>query len=117
MDAFDIVLHSPDNIAPVGVLHPSKFHLERKSPGQFVEDLGRTDRVHEVEEVVSEGLFEGEPDTHSLSALEKFQNFASECCSTSRRSGDFVTVSCRARLCTSAYGELAPGAILFFALA
>ncbi|CAN1234009.1 Diphthine--ammonia ligase [Linum perenne] len=30
LDEFQILLHSPDSIAPVGVLHPSKFHLERK---------------------------------------------------------------------------------------
>ncbi|KAJ7556730.1 hypothetical protein O6H91_05G095500 [Diphasiastrum complanatum] len=31
LDGFNIVLHSPDSIASVGVLHISNFHLERKS--------------------------------------------------------------------------------------
>ncbi|KAF8401936.1 hypothetical protein HHK36_012887 [Tetracentron sinense] len=30
LDDFQIVLHSSDSIAPVGVLHPSAFHLEHK---------------------------------------------------------------------------------------
>lgn len=31
LDKFEVVLHSPDQIAPVGVLHPLEFHLEQKS--------------------------------------------------------------------------------------
>ncbi|KAJ0237093.1 Diphthamide synthase [Hirschfeldia incana] len=30
LDEFQVVLHSPDSIAPVGVLHPTTFHLEKK---------------------------------------------------------------------------------------
>ncbi|KAL5566863.1 hypothetical protein UlMin_030027 [Ulmus minor] len=30
LDEFQIILHSSDSIAPVGVLHPLAFHLERK---------------------------------------------------------------------------------------
>ena len=30
LDEFEVTLHSPDQIAPVGVLHPVKFHLEAK---------------------------------------------------------------------------------------
>ncbi|CAH8259295.1 unnamed protein product [Arabidopsis lyrata] len=30
LDEYQVVLHSPDSIAPVGVLHPSTFHLEKK---------------------------------------------------------------------------------------
>ncbi|KAL6989050.1 diphthine--ammonia ligase, partial [Sarracenia purpurea var. burkii] len=30
LDEFDIVLHSSDSIAPVGILHPLAFHLENK---------------------------------------------------------------------------------------
>lgn len=32
LDEFEVALHSPDQIAPVGVLHPTKFHLEAKDP-------------------------------------------------------------------------------------
>ncbi|GKV12537.1 hypothetical protein SLEP1_g23666 [Rubroshorea leprosula] len=31
LDEFQVVLHSSDSIAPVGVLHPLKFHLEKKA--------------------------------------------------------------------------------------
>ncbi|KAF8054057.1 hypothetical protein N665_1354s0017 [Sinapis alba] len=30
LDEFEVKLHSPDSIAPVGVLHPTIFHLEKK---------------------------------------------------------------------------------------
>lgn len=30
LDKFQVVLHSPDQIAPVGVLHPLEYHLEKK---------------------------------------------------------------------------------------
>ncbi|KAF9609818.1 hypothetical protein IFM89_018672 [Coptis chinensis] len=30
LDGFEVVLHSSDSIAPVGVLHPTTFHLEHK---------------------------------------------------------------------------------------
>ena len=30
LDEFEVKLHSPDSIAPVGVLHPTVFHLEKK---------------------------------------------------------------------------------------
>jgi diphthine-ammonia ligase len=30
LDEFEIVLHSSDSIAPVGVIHPLAFHLENK---------------------------------------------------------------------------------------
>ncbi|OMO84452.1 hypothetical protein CCACVL1_10814 [Corchorus capsularis] len=36
LDEFQVVLHSPDSIAPVGVLHPLKFHLERKSKSNLI---------------------------------------------------------------------------------
>ncbi|KAJ4887491.1 endoribonuclease [Raphanus sativus] len=30
LDEFEVKLHSPDSIAPVGVLHPTIFHIEKK---------------------------------------------------------------------------------------
>lgn len=30
LDKFEVILHSPDQIAPVGVLHPLEYHLEKK---------------------------------------------------------------------------------------
>ena len=100
------MLHSPDNIAPVGVLHPSQFHLESKHIGHAVEDLGQIHQVREVE-VNSEELLQSDSDTYdSHFPLEDYENFKLECCSASRRNGDFVTVSCQRRSYTDAYGEL-----------
>ncbi|CAM6112575.1 unnamed protein product [Calypogeia fissa] len=45
LDEFTIRLHSPDTIAPVGVLHPTKFHLEYKSQDR---DPGLTEMLFEV---------------------------------------------------------------------
>lgn len=30
LDKFEVILHSADQIAPVGVLHPLEYHLEKK---------------------------------------------------------------------------------------
>ncbi|CAH8361559.1 unnamed protein product [Eruca vesicaria subsp. sativa] len=43
LDEFQVVLHSPDSIAPVGVLHPTIFHLEKKGnpdPGSLEDEPG-----------------------------------------------------------------------------
>lgn len=56
LDDFQVVLHSSDSIAPVGVLHPVAFHLERKeltsasSGSNFNNDicLEEMNPVHEV---------------------------------------------------------------------
>lgn len=57
LDKFRVILHSPDSIAPVGVLHPLAFHLESKrevvsisSSGANNQDgLEKMDRVCEVQ--------------------------------------------------------------------
>lgn len=38
LDDFQVVLHSPDSIAPVGVLHPSAFHVEPKGLSTYTSD-------------------------------------------------------------------------------
>ncbi|KAK4754754.1 hypothetical protein SAY87_008511 [Trapa incisa] len=55
LEEFETVLHSRDSIAPVGVLHPLAFHLEKKeetnSLGSFPNDnnlCGRDGLVYEV---------------------------------------------------------------------
>ncbi|KAE9447998.1 hypothetical protein C3L33_20099, partial [Rhododendron williamsianum] len=42
LDEFDIVLHSSDSIAPVGILHPLAFHLESKLAAETVSDIERS---------------------------------------------------------------------------
>lgn len=56
LDKFEIVLHSPDQIAPVGVLHPLEYHLEKKLASLSdidnnkinEESVGEFNLVHEV---------------------------------------------------------------------
>lgn len=54
LDEFQIILHSPDSIAPVGVLHPLTFHLEDKLLGDHekINNLNhkKISLVHEVQD-------------------------------------------------------------------
>ncbi|XP_034221814.1 diphthine--ammonia ligase isoform X2 [Prunus dulcis] len=45
LDEFQVILHSSDSIAPVGVLHPLAFHLENKAQSC---SLGSSDKTHEM---------------------------------------------------------------------
>ncbi|CAI0385191.1 unnamed protein product [Linum tenue] len=42
LDESQIFLASPDSIAPVGILHPSKYHLERKGEPVFMHGSDKT---------------------------------------------------------------------------
>lgn len=44
LDKYQVVMHSADSIAPVGVLHPLAFHLENKGD---VQSLKTVDKIHE----------------------------------------------------------------------
>ncbi|CAA2954688.1 Hypothetical predicted protein [Olea europaea subsp. europaea] len=52
LDKFQVVLHSSDHIAPVGVLHPLAFHLEKKLDSASPSDIGGSNEVT-VEEMDS----------------------------------------------------------------
>ncbi|KAL5770554.1 hypothetical protein ACOSP7_014708 [Xanthoceras sorbifolium] len=43
LDEFQVVLHSADSIAPVGVLHPLAFHLEKKEASASLSGSQRTE--------------------------------------------------------------------------
>ncbi|KAK3200759.1 hypothetical protein Dsin_024174 [Dipteronia sinensis] len=43
LDEFQVVLHSADSIAPVGVLHPLAFHLEKKESSPSLNGSQRTE--------------------------------------------------------------------------
>ncbi|KAK9291859.1 hypothetical protein L1049_019809 [Liquidambar formosana] len=45
LDEFQVVLHSSDSIAPVGVLHPLAFHLESKAESTSLSGINRNDDV------------------------------------------------------------------------
>ncbi|XP_054819540.1 diphthine--ammonia ligase isoform X1 [Prosopis cineraria] len=46
LDEYQVVMHSSDSIAPVGILHPLAFHLENKADAQ---PLRSQDNEHEME--------------------------------------------------------------------
>ncbi|KAK4276262.1 hypothetical protein QN277_019230 [Acacia crassicarpa] len=59
LDEYQVVMHSSDSIAPVGILHPSAFHLENKADAQplsshvnehKLEKLGNVFEVHDFPE-------------------------------------------------------------------
>ncbi|XP_022719039.1 diphthine--ammonia ligase [Durio zibethinus] len=62
LDEFQVVLHSSDSIAPVGVLHPLKFHLERKATNSLSDNDKTNDlcrkNISSVFEVQGENLQE-----------------------------------------------------------
>lgn len=56
LDKYEVILHSSDQIAPVGVLHPLEYHLEKKLVPLSETDeekineapVGESNLVHEV---------------------------------------------------------------------
>lgn len=100
LEEFQTVLHSPDSIAPVGVLHPLAFHLEKKEESSSLASYPEANNVHHgiaglVYEVKNDGLdgCEGKYDTlaHStaiagtmedrlqISAKQKIRLFSISC--------------------------------------
>lgn len=45
LDKFEVILHSSDQIAPVGVLHPLEYHLEKKLVPLSVTENGKINEV------------------------------------------------------------------------
>ncbi|XP_020211998.1 diphthine--ammonia ligase isoform X2 [Cajanus cajan] len=45
LDEYQVVMHSSDSIAPVGILHPLAFHLENKADVQY---LKSQEKIHEI---------------------------------------------------------------------
>lgn len=59
LDKFQVVLHSSDQIAPVGVLHPLEYHLEKKLVSLSASDNDKSNDVtveefNSVREVVGD---------------------------------------------------------------
>ena len=81
LDEFQLVLHDSNPIAPVGILHPLKFHCEDKtnspvsdsnrSNGSCLEDMGSVIEVHsESLDIVEEKCHPSDV-TSDLTQLEK----------------------------------------------
>lgn len=100
LDKFDIILHSSDSIAPVGVLHPLAFHLESKLK---TESLGHSDKSDNttpenmgiVHEVLGDCLQERGGDYPSLGQnLELAEITGHEIHISKTRKDDTFSISC-----------------------
>lgn len=48
LEQYQVVLHSSDSIAPVGILHPLAFHLENKADTQSLRLQGNTHKMEKL---------------------------------------------------------------------
>lgn len=99
LDKFHVILHSPDSIAPVGVLHPLAFHLEHKSAisslsssnANIHDGLEKLDHIYEVQgDGLQSCLVKCQP--MSLAENSDMANKSSLCISTFKR--DTFSVGC-----------------------
>ncbi|MCO5605345.1 hypothetical protein L7F22_059528 [Adiantum nelumboides] len=119
LDEFDIVQHSPDTIAPVGVLHPSKFRLDCKvatSPSlqptsePIVKDIG----VKFEESRVSHSKTDDASSQSWQSVLIRDSNVQFDSCS--RRHGTFSVHSCWTKSCVNNFGIAEELGFVLFAI-
>ncbi|XP_058101566.1 diphthine--ammonia ligase isoform X2 [Magnolia sinica] len=95
---FQVVRHSSDSIAPVGILHPSSFHLEYKKESTSFSNNGKPDSSSEK----TGHVCEVEADSVSTSVLNcQSADLASDICTvmdaklhTSRTKRDTFSICC-----------------------
>ncbi|CAL5193147.1 unnamed protein product [Lathyrus oleraceus] len=75
LDKYQVVMHSSDSIAPVGVLHPLAFHLENKADIQSLETV---DKIHEGRMQKRGPVFEVHDSLERLEATCKPLDFADQ---------------------------------------
>ena len=66
LDESQVILHSSDSIAPVGVLHPVAFHLQSKAESHSLES---SNNFHEICEEKLGFLYEVQGDTEAGDAI------------------------------------------------
>lgn len=74
LEEFQVILHSSDSIAPVGILHPLAFHLETKAESASLGDCDKMNDLHHenmglVYEVQDESSEECEDATESVAGV------------------------------------------------
>ncbi|KAG5405387.1 hypothetical protein IGI04_011506 [Brassica rapa subsp. trilocularis] len=89
LDEFEVKLHSPDSIAPVGVLHPTIFHLEKKGstdssslenePGLVFEVQGDGPNTTEATRQLDNGIVDHTRTRVNLSKTGKDNTFSIFC--------------------------------------
>lgn len=76
LDEFQIVLHSSDAIAPVGIVHPLAFHLEKKMESKSSNAI---DEVSNVFQGNVDKVFEVQGDAHQEGeAVDEFVAISSK---------------------------------------
>lgn len=107
LDEYDIILHSSGTIAPVGVLHPLKFHLESKASELSSLQIPLKPLVSEVRGSIGEDVIE-QQDSDACMPMPTSELAGQSVLDlhiTSRRlQGSFSTISCWIGTCTSAKG-------------
>ncbi|KAL3819364.1 hypothetical protein ACJIZ3_005269 [Penstemon smallii] len=99
LDKFQVILHSPDQIAPVGVLHPLEFHLEKKlelpSPSDSDKSIEVTfGELNSVHEVLGDGLDIGESPCEKSSVVSDLAYTNQELHIAKSRKDDTFSISC-----------------------
>ncbi|XP_042399116.1 diphthine--ammonia ligase-like [Zingiber officinale] len=95
LDKFEVILHSPDHIAPVGILHPLTFHLQHKdelsSSNTSIASLTKAGYVCEVQ-----GESKSDDTVESLSTSLQYDIPANKNLrlSISRSNKDMLSISC-----------------------
>ncbi|KAJ0966505.1 hypothetical protein J5N97_023422 [Dioscorea zingiberensis] len=99
LDKFQVLLHSPDSIAPVGILHPTAFHLEHKqetsslnsASGNIYVDSDKMGCVHEAEGSSRDSCVVRSHSLHSTRENYSYEHLKL-CISTTKR--DMFSLSC-----------------------
>lgn len=82
LDEYQIVLHSSDSIAPVGILHPSGFHVEQKLKAEPLNESEDDSRANGVSSESMDSVYEVQGDCTQSSDAD---------CSSIDKVFDFVT--------------------------
>ncbi|GMG99571.1 hypothetical protein Nepgr_001411 [Nepenthes gracilis] len=100
LDDFQVVLHSSDSIAPVGVLHPLAFHLEPKdlptiSSGSNLTVNVCPEEMNCVHEVQGDCLqLQAEPSKSFDSIIDPIQITSQKFCMSKRNRDDIFSICC-----------------------
>ncbi|WOL06437.1 diphthine--ammonia ligase [Canna indica] len=96
LDKFEVIMHSPDHIAPVGVLHPLTFHLQHKQEvlSSRISDVG-SGKVSYVSEVKGDSTLDDTVPSHPIHSqfgIHTTTKSLSLCISRSSR--DMFSIGC-----------------------
>ncbi|KAL5998731.1 hypothetical protein ACLOJK_009676 [Asimina triloba] len=98
IDDFQVVMHSPDPIAPVGILHPTSFHLEYKKDHTSFSNSDKSDSslttMSHVFEVKGDGMSTSGLKSPSVDLASDICTFADAKLHSSRTKKDTFSICC-----------------------